>query len=129
MVAGQWTGTMNLTEPQAGSDLGLVRTRAERQPDGTYKIFGTKIFVTYGEHDMADNIVHLVLARVCGAPAGVKGISLFVVPKFLVNGDGSLGERFCRNKPALVTLDASQNGDEDDARGAARGDQADALPA
>ena len=83
---------MNLTEPQAGSDLGLVRTRAERQPDGTYKIFGTKIFVTYGEHDMADNIVHLVLARVCGAPAGVKGISLFVVPKFLVNGDGSLGE-------------------------------------
>ena len=79
---------MNLTEPQAGSDLALVRTRAEPQPDGTYKIFGTKIFITYGEHDMAENIVHLVLARVTGAPEGVKGISLFVVPKFLVNADG-----------------------------------------
>ncbi len=76
---------MNLTEPQAGSDLALVRTKAEPQPDGTYKIFGTKIFITYGEHDMAENIVHLVLARVAGAPEGVKGISLFVVPKFLVN--------------------------------------------
>ncbi|MBY4594239.1 acyl-CoA dehydrogenase C-terminal domain-containing protein [bacterium BD-1] len=93
LVAGQWTGTMNLTEPQAGSDLALVRTRAEPQPDGTYKVFGTKIFITYGEHDMAENIVHLVLARVAGAPEGVKGISLFVVPKFLVNADGSLGER------------------------------------
>lgn len=93
MISGEWTGTMNLTEPQAGSDLALVRTRAEPQPDGTYKIFGTKIFITYGEHDMAENIVHLVLARVTGAPEGVKGISLFIVPKFLVNADGSLGAR------------------------------------
>ncbi|MBS0413409.1 MAG: acyl-CoA dehydrogenase [Proteobacteria bacterium] len=93
LVSGQWTGTMNLTEPQAGSDLAAVRTRAEPQADGTYKIFGTKIFITYGEHDMAENIVHLVLARVQGAPEGVKGISLFVVPKFMVKGDGSLGER------------------------------------
>src|SRR5215211_7537557 len=93
LVSGQWTGTMNLTEPQAGSDLALVRTRAEPQPDGTYKIFGTKIFITYGEHDMAQNIVHLVLARVTGAPEGVKGISLFIVPKFLVEKDGSLGAR------------------------------------
>jgi len=93
LVSGEWTGTMNLTEPQAGSDLALVRTRAEPQPDGTYKIFGTKIFITYGEHDMVDNIVHLVLARVAGAPEGVKGISLFVVPKFMVNPDGSQGAR------------------------------------
>jgi alkylation response protein AidB-like acyl-CoA dehydrogenase len=93
LVTGEWTGTMNLTEPQAGSDLALVRTRAEPQPDGTYKVFGTKIFITYGEHDMADNIVHLVLARIPGAPEGVKGISLFVVPKFLVNADGSPGAR------------------------------------
>ena len=93
LVTGEWTGTMNLTEPQAGSDLALVRTRAEPQGDGSYKVFGTKIFITYGEHDMADNIVHLVLARVAGAPEGVKGISLFVVPKFLVNQDGSLGKR------------------------------------
>ncbi len=93
LISGQWTGTMNLTEPQAGSDLALVRTRAEPQADGSYKIFGTKIFITYGEHDMAENIVHLVLARVAGAPEGVKGISLFVVPKFLVNKDGSLGAR------------------------------------
>jgi hypothetical protein len=84
---------MNLTEPQAGSDLALVRTRAEPQPDGTFRIFGTKIFITYGEHDMADNIVHLVLARVTGAPQGVKGISLFIVPKSLVDADGSLGVR------------------------------------
>lgn len=93
LVSGQWTGTMNLTEPQAGSDLAMVRSRAEPQPDGSYKVFGTKIFITYGEHDMAENIVHLVLARVTGAPEGVKGISLFVVPKFLVNQDGSLGAR------------------------------------
>jgi alkylation response protein AidB-like acyl-CoA dehydrogenase len=93
LISGQWTGTMNLTEPQAGSDLAAVRTRAEPQPDGTYKIFGTKIYITYGEHDMAENIVHLVLARVQGAPEGVKGISLFVVPKFMVKADGSLGER------------------------------------
>ncbi len=93
MISGEWTGTMNLTEPQAGSDLSLVRTRAEPQPDGSYKLYGTKIFITYGEHDMADNIVHLVLARVQGAPEGVKGISLFLVPKFMVNADGSLGAR------------------------------------
>jgi alkylation response protein AidB-like acyl-CoA dehydrogenase len=93
MIEGRWTGTMNLTEPQAGSDLSMVRSRAEPQPDGTYKVFGTKIYITYGEHDMAENIVHLVLARVTGAPEGVKGISLFVVPKFLVNADGSLGAR------------------------------------
>jgi alkylation response protein AidB-like acyl-CoA dehydrogenase len=93
LVAGKWTGTMNLTEPQAGSDLALVRTRAVPSGDGTYKIYGTKIFITYGEHDMADNIVHLVLARTPNAPEGVKGISLFVVPKYLVNADGSLGER------------------------------------
>jgi alkylation response protein AidB-like acyl-CoA dehydrogenase len=88
LVDGSWTGTMNLTEPQAGSDLALVRTRAEPQPDGSYRIFGTKIFITYGEHDMAENIVHLALARVTGAPPGVKGISLFLVPKFLVGADG-----------------------------------------
>ena len=93
LIAGKWTGTMNLTEPQAGSDLAAVRTRAEPQGDGTYKIFGTKIFITYGEHDMAENIIHLVLARTPDAPPGVKGISLFVVPKFLVNADGSLGAR------------------------------------
>ena len=93
MIDGSWTGTMNLTEPQAGSDLAAVRTRAEPQADGSYKIFGTKIYITYGEHDMADNIVHLVLARVTGAPEGVKGISLFIVPKFMVNADGSLGDR------------------------------------
>ena len=93
LVSGKWTGTMNLTEPQAGSDLAMVRTRAESLPDGTYKVFGTKIFITWGEHNMAENIVHLVLARVQGAPEGVKGISLFVVPKFMVKADGSLGER------------------------------------
>lgn len=93
MISGEWTGTMNLTEPQAGSDLAAVRTRAEPQADGTYKIFGTKIYITWGEHDMTDNIIHLVLARLPDAPAGVKGISLFVVPKFLVQNDGSLGAR------------------------------------
>jgi alkylation response protein AidB-like acyl-CoA dehydrogenase len=93
MISGQWTGTMNLTEPQAGSDLAAVRTRAEPQADGSYRIFGQKIFITYGDHDMAENIIHLVLARLPDAPEGVKGISLFVVPKFLVNADGSLGAR------------------------------------
>ena len=93
LVSGIWTGTMNLTEPQAGSDLAMVRSRAVPQADGSYKVFGTKIFITYGEHDMAENIVHLVLARVTGAPEGVKGISLFVVPKFLVDKNGSLGTR------------------------------------
>ncbi|RZL52400.1 MAG: acyl-CoA dehydrogenase [Variovorax sp.] len=93
LVSGRWTGTMNLTEPQAGSDLALVRSRAEPVGDGTYKVFGTKIYITYGEHDMAENIVHLVLARVTGAPEGVKGISLFVVPKFMVGVDGAIGAR------------------------------------
>ena len=93
MISGEWTGTMNLTEPQAGSDLAMVRTRAEPQADGSFKLFGTKIFITYGEHDMAANIAHLVLARVVGAPEGVKGISLFICPKFMVKADGSLGAR------------------------------------
>ncbi len=93
LVSGEWTGTMNLTEPSAGSDLAAVRTRAEPVGDGTYQIFGQKIFITYGEHDMADNIIHLVLARTPGAPDGVKGISLFVVPKYLLKEDGSPGER------------------------------------
>ena len=93
MISGEWTGSMCLTEPQAGSDLSMVRSKAVPEGDGTYKIFGTKIYITYGEHDMAKNIVHLVLARTPDAPEGVKGISLFVVPKFLVNADSSLGER------------------------------------
>lgn len=93
MISGEWTGTMNLTEPQAGSDLALVRSKAVPQEDGTYRISGQKIYITYGEHDMAENIVHLVLARTPDAPEGVKGISLFVVPKFMVNEDGSLGKR------------------------------------
>ncbi|MCI0465697.1 MAG: acyl-CoA dehydrogenase [Beijerinckiaceae bacterium] len=91
LVSGEWTGTMNLTEPQAGSALGALKTRAERQKDGTYRLFGSKIFITYGEHDMAGNIIHFVLARLPGAPKGSRGISLFLVPKILVNTDGSLG--------------------------------------
>jgi butyryl-CoA dehydrogenase len=93
LIDGSWTGTMNLTEPQAGSDLAQVRTRAVRQADGSYRIAGQKIFITYGEHDLAQNIVHLVLARTPDAPEGVKGISLFIVPKFLVDADGKLGKR------------------------------------
>lgn len=93
MLEGRWTGTMNLTEPQAGSDLALLTTRAVKQDDGSYRLSGQKIFITYGEHDMAENIVHLVLARTPDAPKGVKGISLFIVPKYLVNDDGSLGKR------------------------------------
>jgi alkylation response protein AidB-like acyl-CoA dehydrogenase len=93
MISGNWTGTMNITEPQAGSDLAAIRSRAVPQGDGTYRIFGQKIFITYGDHDMAENTIHLVLARTPDAPEGVKGISLFVVPKFMVNADGSLGER------------------------------------
>ncbi len=93
MVSGKWTGTMNLTEPQAGSDLAAIRSKAEPRGDGSYAITGTKIFITWGEHDMAENIIHLVLARLPDAPPGVKGISLFIAPKFLVNADGSLGER------------------------------------
>ncbi|WP_424625817.1 acyl-CoA dehydrogenase [Achromobacter marplatensis] len=93
MISGQWTGTMNLTEPQAGSDLAMIRTRAQPVGDGTYRLSGTKIFITYGDHDLTENILHLVLARLPDAPEGVKGISLFLVPKFLVNEDGSLGAR------------------------------------
>ncbi len=93
MVSGEWTGTMNLTEPQAGSDVGALKSRAVPNGDGTYRITGTKIFITYGEHQMAENIVHLVLARLPGAPAGTKGISLFIVPKFIPKADGSLGRR------------------------------------
>jgi len=93
LISGEWTGTMQLTEPQAGSDVGALRCRAERKGDGTYRLTGTKIFITYGEHDMTDNIVHFVLARLPDAPAGTRGISLFLVPKFLVNADGSLGAR------------------------------------
>ncbi|MFP4634749.1 MAG: acyl-CoA dehydrogenase [Nitriliruptoraceae bacterium] len=93
LVSGEWTGTMNLTEPQAGSDLGVITTRAEPQEDGTYRLTGQKIFITFGEHDLTDNIVHLVLARLPDAPPGTKGISLFIVPKYLVEADGTLGER------------------------------------
>jgi alkylation response protein AidB-like acyl-CoA dehydrogenase len=93
LISGEWTGTMQLTEPQAGSDVGALRSRAEPAPDGSYRIKGTKIFITYGDHDMTDNIVHFVLARLPDAPAGTKGISLFLIPKFLVNADGSLGAR------------------------------------
>lgn len=98
MISGEWTGTMNLTEPQAGSDLNALKSRAEPNGDGSYRIFGQKIFITYGEHDFAENILHLVLARLPDAPAGTRGISLFLVPKYLVNEDGSLGSRndlFC----------------------------------
>ena len=93
LVSGEWTGTMCLTESQCGSDLGLLRTKAEPQADGSYAVTGTKIFISAGEHDMTDNIVHIVLARLPDAPAGTKGISLFIVPKFNVNEDGSVGER------------------------------------
>jgi len=110
MISGQWTGTMNLTEPQAGSDLALVRSKAVKQADGAYRISGQKIFITYGEHDMVENIVHLVLARTPDAPEGVKGISLFVVPKFLVNEDGSLGKRndvYCASIEEKLGIKAS----------------------
>jgi alkylation response protein AidB-like acyl-CoA dehydrogenase len=93
MVSGKWSGTMNLTEPHCGTDLGLMRTKAEPQSDGTYHISGTKIFISAGEHDLVENIVHLVLAKIVGGPEGIKGVSLFIVPKFLVNADGSLGAR------------------------------------
>src|SRR5205807_1097362 len=93
LISGEWTGTMQLTEPQAGSDVGALRTRAERAGDGSYRLFGSKIFITYGEHDMTDNIVHFVLARLPDAPDGTRGISLFLVPKFMVNADGALGKR------------------------------------
>ena len=92
LVSGEWTGTMNLSEPQSGSDLGTITTKAEAQEDGTYKVTGTKVWITFGEHNMTENIVHLVLAKVPGSPEGTKGISMFIVPKFIVNDDGSLGE-------------------------------------
>ena len=92
LVSGEWTGTMNLSEPQSGSDLGTITTKAEQQEDGTYNITGTKVWITFGEHNMTENIVHLVLAKVPGSPEGTKGISMFIVPKFIVNEDGSLGE-------------------------------------
>ncbi len=110
LVTGEWTGTMNLTEPQAGSDLAALRTRATRADDDTYRIFGQKIFITYGEHDYTDNIVHLVLARLPDAPAGTRGISLFLVPKFLVNEDESLGRRndaFCASIEHKLGIHAS----------------------
>ncbi|NLY65147.1 MAG: acyl-CoA dehydrogenase [Alcaligenaceae bacterium] len=110
MLEGRWTGTMNLTEPQAGSDLALLNSKAVKQDDGSYRITGQKIFITYGEHDMAENIVHLVLARTPDAPAGVKGISLFIVPKFLVNEDGSLGKRndvWCASIEEKLGINAS----------------------
>ncbi|GER03635.1 hypothetical protein JCM17846_13170 [Iodidimonas nitroreducens] len=91
LVTGEWTGTMNLTEPQAGSDVGALKSRAEPNDDGSWKIFGQKIYITWGDHDMAENIIHLVLARTPGAPAGTKGISLFVVPKFLPDAEGRPG--------------------------------------
>ena len=92
LVSGQWTGTMNLSEPQSGSDLGTITTKAEKQDDGTYKVTGTKVWITFGEHNMTENIIHLVLAKVPGSPEGTKGISMFIVPKVMVNDDGSLGE-------------------------------------
>ncbi|MCG6857014.1 MAG: acyl-CoA dehydrogenase [Salaquimonas sp.] len=110
LVSGEWMGTMNLTEPQAGSDLAALKSRAERADDGTYRIFGQKIFITYGEHDLTDNICHLVLARLPDAPAGTRGISLFLVPKFLVNADGSLGARndlFCQSLEEKLGIHAS----------------------
>src|SRR3546814_4185814 len=110
LIEGRWTGTMNLTEPQAGSDLALVSTRAVGQEDGTYRLSGQKIFITYGEHDLAENIIHLVLARTPDAPAGVKGISLFVVPKFLVNDDGTPGARndvWCASDRKSTRLNSS----------------------
>ena len=93
LVSGEWTGTMNLSEPQAGSDLGTITTKAEKADDGTYRVTGTKVWITFGEHDMTENIIHLVLAKIPGSPEGTKGISMFIVPKFMVNEDGSTGER------------------------------------
>lgn len=93
LISGEWPGTMQLTEPQAGTDVGALRSRAEKQDDGSYRLFGSKIYITYGDHDMSDNIVHFVLARLPGSPPGSKGITLFLVPKYLVNADGTLGAR------------------------------------
>ena len=106
MVDGAWTGTMNLTEPHCGTDLGLLRTKAVPNGDGTYKISGQKIFISAGEHDMSDNIVHLVLARIEGAPEGVKGISLFIVPKLKLDADRAIR----RAQHALLRLDRGEDG-------------------
>jgi acyl-CoA dehydrogenase len=131
LVSGEWTATMNLTEPQAGSDLGALKTRAERQPDGTYKLFGSKIFITYGDHEMADNIIHFVLARLPDAPKGTRGISLFLVPKILVNADRSFGPRndvFCASIEHKLGIHASPTctmiyGDHGGAKGFLVGDE------
>ncbi len=106
MVEGVWAGTMNLTEPHCGTDLGLLRTKAVKQPDGSYKISGTKIFISGGEQDLTENIIHLVIARIEGAPEGTKGISLFIVPKIMVNDDGTLGADERRH----LRLDRAQDG-------------------
>ncbi len=106
MYAGVWAGSMCLTEPHAGTDLGIIRTKAEPQADGSYKVSGTKIFITGGEHDLTENIIHLVLAKLPDAPAGPKGISLFLVPKFMVNADGSLGAR----NPVQLRFHRTQDG-------------------
>src|SRR3546814_18287298 len=98
MASGKWTGTMNLTEPHCGTDLGLMRTKAEPQADGSYLISGTKIFISAGEPDLAENIIHLVLAKIPGGPEGIKGVSLFVVPKFLLNADGKIARASCRER-------------------------------
>ena len=127
MVAGTWTGTMNLTEPQAGSDLAAVRTRAVPQGDGTYKLFGQKIFITYGEHDYTENIIHLVLARTPDAPEGVKGISLFVVPKFLVNADG-IARRAQRRALRVDRAQARHPREPDRGDGVRRPGRRDRLP-
>src|SRR5947199_3068716 len=102
MVEGRWTGTMNLTEPHCGTDLGLLRTKAVKQSDGSYKITGTKIFISAGEHDLSENIIHLVLARIEGAPAGIRGTTLFIVPKFLLKADDSPG---ARNAVSCVSIE------------------------
>jgi alkylation response protein AidB-like acyl-CoA dehydrogenase len=130
LISGEWTGTMNLTEPHSGSDLSIIKSMAAPQDDGTFKVSGQKIFITYGEHDFADNIIHLVLARVPDAPEGVKGLSLFLVPKFLVNDDGSLGERndvYCTGIEHKIGIHASptctmQFGDNGGATGYLVGD-------
>ncbi|MFY8129823.1 MAG: acyl-CoA dehydrogenase family protein, partial [Burkholderiaceae bacterium] len=105
LIDGSWTGTMNLTEPQAGSDLSLVRTKAVKQADNSYRLFGQKIYITYGEHDMADNIIHMVLARTPEAPEGVKGLSLFIVPKILE--DGTRNDVFCASLEHKLGIKAS----------------------
>ena len=135
LVTGEWTGTMNLTEPEAGSDVGALRTRAVPDGDGSWSITGNKIFITYGDHDMTDNIVHLVLARTPDAPAGTKGISCFLVPKYLVNADGSIGERNdvrCVSLEHKMGIHASPTcvmsyGDEGGATGWLLGDEHDGM--